>query len=1033
MTIEAPRVALPLLRGTLEGADCLSCPLSRDGGPGSFVLSEFPEDPAFLVIGEGPGQTEVRRQRPLIGPTGQVVEQILGKIRRTRDQVWMGNVTACLPPPGAPVPLREQAARACRGRLLAELAQFPGKPILSLGAVAARALIPQSIQDEIDPPDTPKAVKRAQKLRQEPARANAAARRKAISKITTRRLKKLIAHHRKALITTIKVKHKRRPDERYLDQEINRVHAKLLVKAQQDAIKEHDLKIVERAMKRERDKAKPRAKPKKKAPLKITDICGTLFDVDIDGTGTRPLIPAIHPASLLRGGGASIGGSHTPDMAFINLTYDAAKVDALGRGVDVRLRLNSEYEVQDPDRIAELFLDVYRRALDEGEIALDLETYVDDVERHHALMAYVARIRVIGLSTKDRTVALAWDLIPAWCMSLLQLLLGKITVVTHNGLYDRTVLRANGFVIPWAFEDDGTNARYDDTLYAHHAGFPGNAHKLQVVAAQFFGVPPWKSEYRNAEETPERLADYCASDTGATQAILAPLRKQLVRTKTEQVYQLDKQMADIASQMHLVGMPVDREINEDLLQTFSKSVREARGAVEEIATQPKLREEIWHHLALQQARKQRKLDPDDFEARYQIRLGAMQLDPAWKWKISAGKHIAALLLAMGVGLYQTTDGGDISTKKDVLESLADVPIVRQILGFREADKLLSTFVWPLFDRRDQYGAQICHGFADEESRIHPIWNVHRISGRWASQWPVVSNVPKDKWQKLLGEMMKIAAGAVLPDKGSLRLPDGTILRKNKDGSVSRLTRPNLRRQIRAPKGRIFVGFDFEQIEARVIALISGDAYLCDIFANEKDIHIENARVFFPGFDAIDGGSQKQLREQGKPITYGAMYLANVETLHKQMLKEGFNIKLADLAKAVGALMQKMAGVVRWQQTTVAQASIPPYVISDFVLGRRRTWPMGQVEATEACNFGVQTAAAGIMNTGMAKMARRLLAYREAYPIAQIHDACVFECWEDDAPKISADIVDSFTAEFARDGRVIKFPVSVKTGQDWASV
>jgi DNA polymerase I-like protein with 3'-5' exonuclease and polymerase domains len=248
-----------------------------------------------------------------------------------------------------------------------------------------------------------------------------------------------------------------------------------------------------------------------------------------------------------------------------------------------------------------------------------------------------------------------------------------------------------------------------------------------------------------------------------------------------------------------------------------------------------------------------------------------------------------------------------------------------------------------------------------------------------------------------------------------------------------MTRPNLRRQIRVRKGRKFVGFDFAQIEARVIALISGDPYLCRIFAEGLDPHIENSRIIWPQFDSLDKDSQKQLREQSKPIGYGAMYLAQVETLHKQMLKEGHNIKLVDLAKAINKLMTAMAGLVRWQHATVAQASQPPYEIKDFVLGRRRTWPMGQVEGTEAVNFGVQTAAASIMNTGMARIMEVIHLYPEVFAIAQIHDACVFECWEDDAEPFSRLVKQCFEQEYERDGRIIRFTIDLKIGDDWSQV
>src|SRR5690606_9611928 len=117
---------------------------------------------------------------------------------------------------------------------------------------------------------------------------------------------------------------------------------------------------------------------------------------------------------------------------------------------------------------------------------------------------------------------------------------------------------------------------------------------------------------------------YNAKDTYSTRQLFVPLQIHIKRTETERVYALDKKMAEIAGKMHLHGMPVSREVNTDLLNTFSKNVREARRAVEEKAADPKLREQIWHHLALQQAQKKRKLDPDDFEERYKLRLNMMK-------------------------------------------------------------------------------------------------------------------------------------------------------------------------------------------------------------------------------------------------------------------------------------------------------------------------------------------------------------------------------------------------------------------------
>jgi uracil-DNA glycosylase family 4 len=982
------------------------------------VFSEHPEKPLWVLIGEGPGRTEVQVQRPFQG-SQQIVEKMLTKIGRRRDELALTTAVLCGAPVGTvPEALRDKAVAACSGRLQAELAQWPGIPVLTMGAVAARAVIPKATLDAIDPPDVPKTKKKSQKEKQK-AEAKLlvkTAKKEArdIAKIAAARLKHKVAVRKKQLydeamrpLPSEPFRRRKKPSRDLVERWLASDTPKMKARADAEAIQEYELGFKERELAAQYEIAHPKPKkPAKSKPIKITDIVSTCFDVDIDGSGPRPVIPTIHPVTLLKGGGATIGGTHTPDLAFINLYYDAGKVDALARGVDIRLKLNVETEIASIDRTVQLLREIVFTAIEEGEAAIDLETYVEDPERHHALMAYMAKIRTIGIATEHRSISLMWDLIPGWAQSYVQMLLGhhKVIKTFHNGLYDRTVFLANGFNLegPW-----------EDTLLAHHAAFPGCAHKLQVVTSQFFAVSPWKSEFRNAEETPEGLTTYNAKDTGATRALRPALTVWVKRTGTEKIYALDRKMSEIASKMHLAGMPVDRGVNTELLNTFSKNVKESRQAVDDVAADPKIREQMFHHLALQQAQKARKNDPSEYvtpegvtvrelEARYYRRLDEIKYNSKWKWKVGSGKHIAALLLALGVGLHQTTASGQISTKKDILETLTNVPVVRDILTFRENDKLLSTFIWQIFDRFDRDGNLIQYGYADGDDRIHPIWVVHKITGRWASSEPVVSNVPKDKYRKLA---------------------DGT----------KQIVRPNLRRQIVAPPGRIFVGFDFAQLEARIIALISGDPFLCDVFARGMDIHRECARVVFPQFDTLPKDDQKQARDLVKPLEYGAFYGGAVETLWKDLLKEGRQISLANVAKAVATLMAKMAGVVRWQQETVRKASLPPFMIKEFLYGRCRTFPLGQVEATEAMNFGVQAAGASIMNTGMAIADDGLSAYKEAFAIAQIHDAAVFECWEDDAPRLAEDVDRWFTQSYESGGRSIPFTVDVKIAKSWADV
>ena len=131
------------LRGTVEGADCASCPLSSLGTPDKPVVGIGPEDPIFIVLGEGPGFNEVRQGQPFIGEPGKVLTAALKQLGISRDKVWISNATLCHYK-GANDKLRKEAARCCRGRLNKELEQFPNKPVLITGAVCASELLQET-------------------------------------------------------------------------------------------------------------------------------------------------------------------------------------------------------------------------------------------------------------------------------------------------------------------------------------------------------------------------------------------------------------------------------------------------------------------------------------------------------------------------------------------------------------------------------------------------------------------------------------------------------------------------------------------------------------------------------------------------------------------------------------------------------------------------------------------------------------------------------------------------------------------------
>ena len=62
------------------------------------VPGEGPAPAELMFIGEGPGFHENEQGRPFVGAAGKFLEQLLGSIGLTRQQVFIANVVKCRPP-----------------------------------------------------------------------------------------------------------------------------------------------------------------------------------------------------------------------------------------------------------------------------------------------------------------------------------------------------------------------------------------------------------------------------------------------------------------------------------------------------------------------------------------------------------------------------------------------------------------------------------------------------------------------------------------------------------------------------------------------------------------------------------------------------------------------------------------------------------------------------------------------------------------------------------------------------------------------
>jgi len=172
--------------------------------------------------------------------------------------------------------------------------------------------------------------------------------------------------------------------------------------------------------------------------------------------------------------------------------------------------------------------------------------------------------------------------------------------------------------------------------------------------------------------------------------------------------------------------------------------------------------------------------------------------------------------------------GNFSTKVSVLEELAeDNEIIKEILAYRELQKLLSTYI------------DVIPKMTSVDDRLHAKFIQNgTTTGRFSSQDPNLQNLP-----------IKTELGR--------RIRTGFI----------------------AQKGFKLCAFDYSQIELRVAAILSLDKNMTQIFRDRKDIHAGVASfVFGVPLENVDA----EMRRRAKVINFGIIYGMGVSALRKNL-------------------------------------------------------------------------------------------------------------------------------------------------------
>lgn len=125
--------------------DCTRCPLHESRK--RAVPGEGPVPADIMLVGEGPGFYEDEQARPFVGASGKLLEELLGNIGYTRQQVFITNVVKCRPPKNRD-PQKDEM-QTCSDYLARQIELVNPKVIVTLGRFSMNRYFPGSAISKI--------------------------------------------------------------------------------------------------------------------------------------------------------------------------------------------------------------------------------------------------------------------------------------------------------------------------------------------------------------------------------------------------------------------------------------------------------------------------------------------------------------------------------------------------------------------------------------------------------------------------------------------------------------------------------------------------------------------------------------------------------------------------------------------------------------------------------------------------------------------------------------------------------------------
>ncbi len=361
------------------------------------------------------------------------------------------------------------------------------------------------------------------------------------------------------------------------------------------------------------------------------------------------------------------------------------------------------------------------------------------------------------------------------------------------------------------------------------------------------------------------------------------------------------------------------------------------------------------------------------------------------FNINSPKQMGKVLfeeLKIDTKKVRKTMGGAISTSYENLTRIkGEHTVVSLILEYREAFKILSTYIEPILE--------MVEGDADSGGRSLGRLRTTYLqtgtgTGRLSSEQPNLQNIPYG------GEAAVELRGAFRPDKGN-----------------------------------VFLSFDYSQVELRILAAVAHDGKMIEAFREGRDIHAETAAGIF---NVEPKAVTPEMRRVAKVLNFGVIY-----GMGARAFAETAGVTVAEAKEKIEKYFTEFDAVRRWQEYIKREARTLGY--AQTMTGRRRIIPEIQSNSPRfaaqgervAMNMPIQGLEADIIKLAMIAVDKEVEGRgwgEKVKMLLTIHDDLLFEVKKE----MEAEAVKMIRKKMEEAFKLaVPLRVEVKRGESWGEM